>query len=187
MQVEILDELCVFVIAEANIVNIRFAADIFQHARFLGNLLRCFQQLENARCTCKRILHFRDDRADVVERLHILVGIGKQHRKTADRKPTAQNDKGAQKCHACINDIVDKPRGRVGKAAVKHSLQAAIGKLTVDLGKPCRGLVLIAERMHDLLSADHFFDESSLAAANLALLAEHTERTRGHEFRYKKA
>lgn len=81
-----------------------------------------------------------------------------------------------QKRNACINDIVDKPRGGIGKTAVKHGLYAAIGKLTVNFFKPRRGFVLIAERMHDLLSADHFFDESRLAAAHLALFAEHMER-----------
>ena len=110
---------------EAHILNIYFTLYILQCLRSLCNFWFLLQQIKDSACTGKSILKFCNNRTDVIEWLHILIGIGEKYGKTSDCQSASRDNERTHQCNTGINNIIDKTGGRVCQAAVKDSLQAA--------------------------------------------------------------
>ena len=182
-----LNQLPVGVIAEGNILNSHIAPGRFQGTGSILAFLRLLQQGEEPCCAGQSVLHLRDHGADVIEGLHILVGIGQQHRQAAYGQAAHGNQDRPQQGHACIDQAVDKPGAGIGQAAVEHRLGTVVTKLPVDFGKAPGGPFLIAIGTNHLLIADDLVDQCRLLAPGLALLAEHSIGVGGNELRHPEA
>ena len=186
-QGEVLDQGAALIVAEGDVAEIYPALDTLQRPFRVRALLRLVQQGEDPGGAGEGVLELRHHGADVVEGLHILVGVGQEHREPAHGEAAAGDQQHAHQGHASVDDAVDEAGAGVGDAAVEDRLLAALDELVVDLGEALGGALLIAEGLHHLLPADHLVDEGGLAAPDLALLPEEAEGAGGEEAGHEKA
>ena len=186
-QGEVLDQGAALVVAEGDIAEIHPALDALQRPFRVRALLRLVQQGEDPGGAGESVLELRHHGADVVEGLHILVGVGEKHREPAHGEAAAGDQQHAHQGHPRVDDAVDEAGGGVCEAAVEDRLLAALHQLPVDLREALRGPLFIAEGLHHLLPADHLVDEGGLAAPDLALLPEEPEGAGGEEAGHEEA
>ena len=99
-----------------------------------------FQKCKNPGGAGKRVLKLSDNAADIIKGLHVLVGIGQHNRKSSYSQRTHRDQKSSGKSHSCINDIIDKACGGIGKTAVKDSLLTCLLQFFVDSCKTLEAL-----------------------------------------------
>ena len=135
LQIEMLDERPILGVTERNIGQLDLSCHLFKMPFGVTRLCRNLQKIKDSGGTGQSALQFGNDRADVVEGLHILIGIGKKHGKSSHRQASARNQEYAEKGHSGINQIVDKTGGGIGQTAEKHGLLTAFGQFFIDFGE----------------------------------------------------
>ena len=75
IEVEVFDQLFVFVIAKCHIVDRHISGHGIDGSGRIGTLLFFFQKFENTAGARKRVLHLRDNGTDIIEWFHVLVCV----------------------------------------------------------------------------------------------------------------
>ena len=173
LEVEVLDQLLALIVGKGYIPNLNASPAAGKlRIRLFGLRLR-LDQLENARRTGERILELGDDGGNVVERLHVLRGVGQKDRESADRELSPEDPMSADQRDQRVDDVVHRARRRVCKRAEKDCTLRITLQLLVDYSELLRSFVAAAKCFDDLFVADVLIDESSLPPPGLSLAAEH--------------
>ena len=183
---KVFDQFFALIIGEIHILYIHLTVRTLHDAVGLGRLGFLLDQLKHPRGTCHRVLQLCDDRADIVEGLHVLVSVGKKCRKAADRQISCHDEPCTEQSDQCIDHIVDRTGARVGDGAEEHSHLRAFPQLLIEHVKTLRSSVFIPEGLDYLLVPDHLVDQSCLFSADLRLFLKHLECPRSDKTRHQK-
>ena len=186
-KVQILYQRFLFDIRKIHMLKLHLSGGAFQlfrvrRVRYLGRL---FDQFEDPRRACQRILQLCDDAGNVVKRLGVLVGVTQECRESAHGDHPSDGRQRSCQRHTGIHQIVYEPRPRVGQRRIKDRFQGAFFQSPVNLVKLLLDPLFHGECLHHLLAADHLVDQPGLLRSRLRLQTEHIVGVRGNEFRHK--
>ena len=183
-QIQILDQRLFRDVGEIDGVEFHLAAAVGQLALLVRRLRGRVDQLKDARGAGKGVLQLRDDAADLVEGLGILIGIGEKAGKPADRQRRAagvEADQRAAERNDGVDDAVEEARAGIDQRGIEHRVQGAVLQTVVQLVKLRLVRLFVGEGFDDLLVLQHFVEEGGLLAAQLGLLAEEGAGAPGDE------
>ena len=117
---KVLDQRLFFYIREIHMIYIHKSFCGFHQSVFFLHLRFGFDQFKYAVSAGKSVLQFRNYRADIIERLHILVCICQKDRQSSDGKMTRYYRKCTDERHQCIDHIIDRSGRRICQRAEEY-------------------------------------------------------------------
>ena len=175
-------------------LELHSALRLFEDSRVVavGDLSRLLDEVKDSRGAGERVLKLGYNAGNLVERLGVLVGVGQKAGKSSDRKTARDRRERSGQRNSRVNDAVDKAGRRIGDRREEYRPQRRLAKPLVDLVELLLRALLVAERLNDLLTADHLVDKRGLLSSRLGLESEHIvgvlcDESRGEqrERRYK--
>ncbi len=122
--------------------------------RAVGLHLRRVEQRQHAAGGGKGRLHLRDHARDLVEGLHVLVGVAEEalHLAHGERAGHARDHAdAAHDGHYGIGDVVDEARRGVGERAYELGALPHAAQFGVEAREGLDGAVAVAKGAHELL------------------------------------
>ncbi len=174
VEIQVVDERGVGVVAERHVAQVDAAGDVGQllGSYLIGLLLGFVEQLEDALCRGDRRLHhvgdargLRDRPRELARVLDERLDVAQRHRSRGDPNATDDGDRD-------VVEVPDERGRRHDDSRDELRLEARVVELLVLLVELRDGLLLASEHLHDAVSGVHLLDVAVELAGALPLSSE---------------
>ena len=183
---QMLDERPVLLIRKGYVPHFHLTLYILKLLFSFRGLRGRFDQLKHAPRADQRVLQFRHDARNFIERARVLAGVGEKTRQIAHGHAAVDDGQSAENSHARVHQRVDEPRDGIGDGGIENSAQGRPAQAFIFLIESGKRAFLVAKGGNHFFACDQFIRERRLSGARLRLHFKHLMRSGRNERRRQK-